>query len=113
MERTWIDSGVVRALSKDDLVKRAKITPRQVFDILCEAKKLVGKDHIAYFIDMLSSVLIGVPIGDHMVHDLRRGGAAFLLWQRASPLFGEHRPKCSGYQALICECAGLWVHSSG
>ena len=47
------------------------------------------------FLGMLSSVLIGVPIGD-----LRHWGAGHLLWNRACRLFGAQWPKFSGYWAL-------------
>ena len=63
--------------------------------ILLEAHSFSGQQRKNVFLGMLSSVLIGVPIGD-----LRHWGACHLLWNRACRLFGAQWPKFSGYWAL-------------
>ena len=93
LKRTWVDSGIVaRAHGPDgeapDAAKRAKLSPREIFDILLYAKQTsFGEAQFMVFCRVLRKLVHGVP------DDTRLGGPQHKLWNRAVAMHGSRQPK--------------------
>ena len=103
--RTWKDSGVIGRLEKtgepSERAKLRAVTPRQVFDILHFAGQ-TGHTLFVTFCNTIRKVLRGVPT------DMRLGGPAHQLWNRAVRLHGNRHGKAMP-PSLTGDCRMLIV----